>query len=45
MTTIAQKKMEMSVGEAMSLRLASPFHLHGVGAAYTWKLARAQRFP
>jgi predicted RecB family nuclease len=23
----------------MNLRLASPFHLHGVGPAYTWKLA------
>jgi predicted RecB family nuclease len=27
------------LGEAMNLRLASPFHLHGVGIAYTWKLA------
>ena len=39
MTTIAQKQMETSMGEAMNLRLASPFHLHGVGPAYTWKLA------
>jgi len=39
MTTTAQKQMETSVGEAMNLRLASPFHLHGVGPAYTWRLA------
>ena len=39
MTTLAQKQMETSMGEAMNLRLASPFHLHGVGPAYTWKLA------
>ena len=39
MTTLAQKQMEASMGEAMNLRLASPFHLHGVGSAYTWKLA------
>jgi predicted RecB family nuclease len=39
MTTLAQKQVETSMGEAMNLRLASPFHLHGVGPAYTWKLA------
>lgn len=39
MTTQAQKQMETSMGEAMNLCLASPFHLHGVGPAYTWKLA------
>jgi len=39
MTTLAQKQAETSVGEAMNLRLASPFHLHGVGPAYTWRLA------
>lgn len=39
MTTLAQKQMGTSMGEAMNLRLASPFHLHGVGPAYTWKLA------
>ena len=39
MTPLAQKQMETSVGEAMNLRLASPFHFHGVGPAYTWKLA------
>ena len=27
------------MGEAMNLCLASPFHLHGVGPAYTWRLA------
>jgi len=39
MTTQAQKQAETSVGEAMNLRLSSPFHLHGVGPAYTWRLA------
>jgi predicted RecB family nuclease len=31
--------VETSMGEAMNLRLASTFHLHGVGPTYTWKLA------
>ena len=31
--------IQQSQSESTSIRLASPFYLHGVGPAYTWKLA------
>jgi len=36
---VSAKTAEESMGEAMTLRHQSPYHIHGVGPAYTWKLA------
>jgi len=36
---VSAKTAEESGGEAMTLRDQCPYHIHGVGPVYTWKLA------